>query len=368
MILITKNQQLMQRKIKKLSFKGQSIYVGIDVHLKRWIVTVLYEDQYHKTFSMNPSAKELRNYLDNKFPGGKYYSAYEAGFTGYSTHRELEYAGITNIIANPADIPTTDKERKQKEDNRDSNKIAKTLRSGDLQSIYVPDVSMMEFRSLVRYRKTLVKEIGRNKNRIKSFLHYNGIKVPENLNSASKYWSGKFTDWLQTVELHTDQGKKVLEQILKITVYLRECLLEVNRDLRKLKNNSVYAKMIGWLCSIPGVGLITAVTLLSEIGSFKRFKNLDSLCSYVGLVPTTNSSGEKDKVGSITPRANKPIRSVLIEAAWIASRLDPSLAKKYNELCIRMPSNEAIIRIAKKLLSRIRSVMINEVHYEYCVL
>jgi hypothetical protein len=114
----------MEKKNSKISFKGQNIYVGIDVHLKSWKVTILLTHSYYKTFSMNPSSQELKQYLVKNFPGGNYFSAYEAGFFSYSIHRELLIEGIQNIIVNPADIPTTDKERKQKEDKRDSRKIA----------------------------------------------------------------------------------------------------------------------------------------------------------------------------------------------------------------------------------------------------
>lgn len=357
----------MQRKIKQLSFEGQNIYTGIDVHLKNWVVTIMLERSIHKKMSINPSAKELRNYLDKHFTGGTYYTAYEAGFTGYSTHWELQSNGFQNIVVNPADIPTTDKERRQKEDKRDSLKIAKSLRSGELQGIYIPQLQTMEFRTMVRHRKTLVKEISRNKNRIKSFLYANGIKIPEALGTDSRYWSNKFTTWLETLTFKTPEGKIVMAQVLEIVRFLRGKLLELNREFRKMKKSGLYSKQINLLCSIPGIGLVVAITILSEIENFKRFKNLDRFCSYVGLVPSTNTSGEKETVGGITPRSNKPLRSVIIEAAWVASRMDPVLAHKFNELCKRMKPCEAIIRIAKKLLSRIRFVMINQTTYEYSV-
>jgi transposase len=113
--------------------------------------------------------------------------------------------------------------------------------------------------------------------------------------------------------------------------------------------------------------LIVAVTLLSELETILRFKNLDKLCSFVGLVPRTNTSGENDKTGKITSRSNKPLRGIIIEAAWIASRNDPALAQCYLELCKRMKPNKAIIKIAKKLLNRIRYVMKNEKEYVHSV-
>ncbi len=357
----------MQTKIKTLNFNGQNVYAGIDAHLKNWRVTIMLEHNEHKTFSQDPNAGELSMYLRKNFPGGTYYSAYEAGFCGFSIHHSLLEHGIHNIIVNPADIPTTDKERKQKDDSRDSRKIANSLRNKELKAIYIPQKTTIEFRSLVRYRRTLVKEISRNKNRIKSYLHFYGVVIPRELDTASRYWSGRFTQWLRTIELVTEYGKIVLNDLLDVTEYLRKNLLRINKELRNIYKDSKYSEMLKYLCSIPGIGLIAAATFLSELEVISRFKKLDRLCSYVGLIPTTHSSGEIEKTGHITSRANNPLRSVLIEAAWIASRVDPSLSLKFNQLCKRMKKNEAVIRIAKKLLNRIRFVMKNESEYIYMV-
>ena len=109
--------------------------------------------------------------MNANFPQGNYYSVYEAGFCGFSIHRELEKCGIKNIIVNPADIPATDKDKRQKEDKRDSRKLAKSLKNGELTGIHILSIEIEELRSLVRYRKTIVKELGRHKNRIKSLVY-----------------------------------------------------------------------------------------------------------------------------------------------------------------------------------------------------
>ncbi|HKI87536.1 MAG TPA: IS110 family transposase [Draconibacterium sp.] len=357
----------MQAKVRTINFEGQNIFIGIDVHSKNWTITVMTENSLRKRFSQDPSSEGLRNYLDRNFPGGTYYSAYEAGFCGFSVHRELEGCGIHNLVVNPADIPTTDKERKQKEDRRDSQKIARSLKNGELAGIYVPTRAMEELRSLIRYRKTLVKEISRHKTRIKSYLHCNGVPVPAALSGASRHWSGKFTMWLETIRFTTPYGNMVLEGTLSTVKHLRSGLLKVDRELRKLEKEGECSFYIKLLRSIPGIGLIVAVTLLSELEDINRFKNLDQLCSFVGLVPRTNSSGENERTGGITPRANKPLRNLITEAAWIASRNDPALAQCYIELCKRMKPTKAIVRIAKKLLSRIRYVMKNEKEYVHSV-
>ena len=357
----------MQTEGSTISFKGQDIYVGIDSHLKNWLVTIMLKHSTYKTFSQNPSAKELANYLNKNFPEGNYYSAYEASFCGFSIHRDLEAHGVHNIVVNPADIPTTDKDRKQKEDKRDSRKIAKALRNGELEGIYIPSPKIVEFRGLVRYRKTLVKEISRSKNRIKSYLHFNGISIPQELDTASKHWSGRFTQWLRSLELSTTYSKAVLNDLLDTAMHLRTSLLKIERVFRDVYNQGDYSKKLKFLRSIPGIGLIAAVTFLSEVEDINRFKKLDSFCSFVGLIPATHSSGERDIASGITSRSNKPLRGVIIEAAWISLRQDPSLALAFNNLCKRMKKNEAIIRIAKKLLNRIRYVMKNETEYVYAV-
>lgn len=288
-------------------------------------------------------------------------------FAVFSVHRELEANGIRNIVVNPADVPTTDKDRKQKEDRRDSKKLAKGLKNSELSGIHIMSHEAEELRSLVRYRKTTMKELCRHKNRIKSYLYAKGIKIPPEMNTASRYWSGRFTQWLTEQKLSTKYGEMVLHETTDTAEFLRGKLLKVNRQIRSLAKEPKYAKPIKCLRSIPGIGLIVAITFLSELDTIKRFRNLDRLCSYVGLIPSTFSSGEKEVVGNITRRSNKPLRASIVESAWVAIRHDPALTLKYNQLRIRMEPNEAIIRIAKKMLNRIRYVLINEQEYVYAI-
>ncbi|WP_084668464.1 transposase [Arenibacter nanhaiticus] len=98
-----------------------------------------------------------------------------------------------------------------------------------------------------------------------------------------------------------------------------------------------------------------------------RFKSLDKLCSYIGLVPTTNSSSGNEMVGSIPPRSNRYLRGMIIESAWISIRTDPALVLVFCNLCKRMRLKKAIIRIAKKLLNRIRYVLKNQTEYKYAI-
>jgi transposase len=353
----------MQTQSNKIDFKGHNIYIGLDVHLKSWTVTIMTEKLTHKTFSQPPQPDVLSNYLSRTFPGGKYYTAYEAGFCGYWIHNRLIKLGIQSMVVNPADIPTTGKEKVMKTDPRDSAKIARALRNGDLKPVYVPSSTTLEDRGLVRMRATLVKDLSRYKHRIKSFLYFHGIEYPDRFQKPQSHWSNRFNTWLSGLEFEDPAAGTTLSTLLEQTNFLRASVLKLTRQLRELGKSDRYKEQVDLLCSVPGVGLITAMIFLTEIGSIERFPNIDKFCGFIGLIPSTNSSGDKEVIGEITPRGHSILRNAVIESAWTAARHDPALQKSYNDYCRRMEPNEAIIRIARKVCSRISFVLKNKQPY-----
>jgi transposase len=357
----------MQTQSNKIDFKGQNIYVGFDVHLKSWTVTIVTEKLTHKTFSQPPKPEALHHYLVKTFPGGTYYSAYEAGFCGYWIHNRLIELGINSIVVNPADIPTTGKEKVMKTDPRDSIKIARSLRNGDLKPIHVPSLTTLEDRGLVRMRATLVKDLTRFKNRVKSFLYFHGIEYPEVFSKSRAYWSNRFNKWLEGLEFNDFTAKATLTTLLEQINTLRGSVLKMTKQIRELAKTDVYKEKEMLLRSIPGIGLITSMTILTEIETINRFANIDQLCGFIGLIPSTSSSGENEVIGDLTPRGHSILRNAIIESAWTAARHDPALIKSYHDYCRRMEPNKAIIRIARKVTSRISFVLKNNQPYVYSV-
>jgi transposase len=354
----------MQQKINEKTFDGQSIYVGIDIHKKDWKVTIMTAELCYKTFSSVPKAEKLDAYLKSNFPGGTYYSAYEAGFSGFWLHKELTNLGIHSIVVNPADIPTTDKERKQKEDLRDSRKIAHSLRSGQLKGIYILKEAVQHDRMLLRTRNALVKDLNRSKNRIKSMLFFLGVNLPDRFSSPRSSWSKPFIKWLEELSFEHSTAKEGLDAHLDQVRHLRSSTLKITRQINLLAKTNQYQENVALLISMPGIGTLTAMMLLTELEDINRFKSFEDLCSYVGLVPSTSSSGENDINTGITPRRNARLRSSLIESSWVAIRNDPALLSSYQNLTKRMPGTRAIVRIAKKLLRRMTHVLRKKSCYE----
>jgi transposase len=347
-----------------IDFRGQHIYCGIDVHDKSWKVSIYIGKLFHRSFVQDPKPELLTNYLNRNFPGAHYHAAYEAGFCGFWIQKALIKLGVQSIIVNPADIPTTDKDKRQKEDKRDSRKIAKSLRNGDLEPIYIPSDEALEDRLLVRVRYTIAKELKRCKHRIKSFLLFYGISTPSNLSSSARYWSSKYINWLETLQLSSCNGRLALNFLINQLKKQQEELKAVTKQMETLCLHSKYKENYQFIITIPGIGIKTALLFLTEIVDIRRFSNMDKLSSYVGLIPSTNSSGEKERVGDITPRGHRMLRASLIESAWRAIGSDPVLTHKYQELCKRMNGNKAIVRVAKMLLSRIAYVLKNKKAYE----
>ncbi|MFA7494437.1 MAG: IS110 family transposase [Proteiniphilum sp.] len=153
--------------------------------------------------------------------------------------------------------------------------------------------------------------------------------------------------WLgEEVRLTTPEGNKALDLLLSSVKNQRGLLLEANRRLRELSLSPRYGGDHELLRSVPGVGLVTAMALLVELEDISRFPNSDNLAGYMGLVPMSHSSGEKDSKGEMTFRGQAQLREKLIECAWISARVDPALAMSFNKLCQRMEPDKAITRIA----------------------
>lgn len=355
----------MSKNSKSILFENQDFFIGIDVHKNSWTITIRSSKMELKTFTMPPDPRSLKLFLSNSYPRGNYYSVYEAGFCGFWIDRELKKLNIENIVINAPDVPTTNKEKLTKTDKIDSRKLARELENKTLHPLYIPPNDIDELRSLCRLRHSISKEITRIKNRIKSYLYLRGYHFYNNI--EVNHWSSRFIDSIKKLDCSIT-SKNYLAISLKSLEQKREELTSVTKLLRKFcSSNPKNSALIKNLLSIPGIGFITAVTLYSEIIDINRFNSLDKLCSYIGLVPSSHSSGEKDITSRITTRKKNILKYMIIEASWIAVRKDPAMLKVFTELSNRMVKSKAIIKISKKLLNRVRFVWKNNKQYNLVV-
>ena len=345
---------------KSTDFTGQRFYIGLDVHKKSWTITVRALGIELVHFSQEPNVDQLCHYLQSRYSGGHFLSAYEAGFCGTSLHHTLCRAGIQNIIIHPADLPESDKHKKNKTDLHDSRAIARYLEAGVLSSIHIMPLDQQQRRALFRCREAKVKDVTRCSNRLRSFLDYAGVELPE-LFRDKEYISRNFLLYLSTLQLATLQGTRVLQQYIEDLKYQRSQLLHLTRELKKVIV-AHYKESYACLLSVPGLGSITAMALLVETGDLHRFENPDQYCSYLGLVPSEQSSGERVYNTRIQPRCNTHLRPLLIEAAWTAIRRCPMLLAYYKKH-VGKNSKRAIVKVARKLALIAKAVALNKTTY-----
>lgn len=334
---------------KKLSFKGTHIYIGMDVHKKTWVITVRFNGLEMTTKSLEGKADVLANFLRNQYPDAVYHAAYEAGCCGFHICRELKKRGIDCIVVNPADIPTSDKDKRQKDDVRDSRTIAKKLEINDLKAIHVPLESEEYFRSLFRSREQVKLDRRRIMCQIRSHFLLQGIDLPK------EAWSKKHIALITEKASASDRGAPVCSMLRRYQFCNQEIKL-LDKEIAQLIRDNNREEERTVLESAPGIGRTASEALIAEMISPYRFRNDNNLFSYFGLIPGTASSGEKETSRGITPRRRGKLRHIIIEAAWVSIKTDPELGLKFSELCGRMKKSQAIVRIARKLLLRIRRI------------
>jgi len=304
---------LSTKLVKGIDFSGQKFYIGLDIHKKSWTVTIRSSNMHIEQFTQPASSDALVKHLHSKYPGADYYSAYEAGFCGTTIHEQLIQNGIQNIVINPADLPSTDKDKKNKTDVHDSRSICKNLERGNLRGIHILSVEQQELRSLFRQRESKVRDVTRCVNRLTSFLTFFGVDYSQFGTDKTDVITAGVITKLSSLSLSSDAGTFALKEYIDNLVYNRKQLLALTKRLKQ-QIAKKFANEYELLLSIPGIGSITAMGLLSEIGDFKRFKDPDEYCSYLGLTPWSNSSGETISVIGIQPRCNKHLRPLLVEA------------------------------------------------------
>ena len=351
----------MQRN--KISFKGQRIFIGIDVHKKNWDVAIAPEIGIVKRHPQKASAKELFDFLKKHYPDSDYLAVYESGFSGYSTYYALKEVGIECIVIHAADVPTTQYEEVMKTDRVDSVKLVRSLKAGLLKGIYIREKENIDDRSVVRIRKTIQKHLSGYKSRVKHMLHCNGVLLPERFEKPGSHWSKAFIKWLKEDVRLLSSTRNSLDLLIRQVETIRMTLLEATKMMRNLSQTERYKRKFDLLMTVPGIGVAVSMCILTEVYDVKRFHNESQFAAYLGLIPTSHSSGDKVAHGEMTFRGNKQIGPMIIEAAWITICKDAGLGSLYLRYKERMKPQEAIVRIARKLSNIIYAILKNEKEY-----
>lgn len=348
----------------QVTTRAPKLYIGLDIHKKSWrfhFTTDLFSGSGH-TF---PSGSELiHNYVEKNYAEYEVSIAYEVGCFGYKPARDFESFGWDTYVVNPADIPRPSKSKFMKTDKIDAKNISQQLKSGNLKKITIPEPIRESLRALTRQRTALVRDYRRIKSRIKSLLLYNHIRVPEGMDSPK--WPKRFLEWLAELDMGYVNTNLTMASMLKQYHYIDLEIKEVSNAMRKYCKIH-HKKDYMLLRSVPGIAGITASYILSELGDLRRFPSFKRLASYVGFIPRIHQSGEGMYTGGSTPRANRHVRNMIVEASWQAIRKDPVMQNYYRSHKGKN-AKAVIFKVGRKLLSKIHGVIRSEIPYSVGVI
>ena len=290
-----------------------SIFVGLDVHKKtislaaispdgnRFLLQRVYEtDKLHK----------LRKDLEKLSEQGEVFCVYEASSAGFVLWRKMQEWGRNCQIAAPSLIPSIPGQKK-KTDKLDARRLAEYYRAGLLKMIHVPSEEEEAVRDLLRCRATISKDLKRAKNRAIKFLRRRDFVFRD-----GGLWTQKFWSWVRQVKLEYQADQESLASYLEIVEFFAERLSEKDKQIAKYAEREPFQEAVSCVRSFRGISTHSAMTLVLELGDVRRFPTPKELMSFLGLVPSEDSSGEKQRKGSITKTGNSFCRHVLVQAAW----------------------------------------------------
>lgn len=294
--------------------KKSSIFVGLDVH-KNSIEIALAEAgrngeirSYGKIDGDLAALDKVIRKLVSK--GCELHFVYEAGPCGYEIYRHLTAQGFDCMVVAPSKIPKQSGNR-IKNDRRDAQMLARLHRAGELSAVYVPSAEDEAMRDLTRCREDAKAAERKAKQRLAAFLLRSGHRY-----SGRTPWSEAHLRWIACIKMPHLAQQIVLQEYVDA---LSECTQRVDRLTRQIQELLPQWRMFPVAQAfqgLRGVSLIVAATTVAEIGDLRRFESPVKLMSYLGLVPSEHSTGERTKRGSITKTGNGHVRRVLVEASW----------------------------------------------------
>jgi transposase len=353
-------------------------HIGLDVHKETIAVATLRPGTVDCDERVIPNTPEaIRKLLGRQPDPSVIQTCYEAGPTGYDTHRLITSLGIACDVIAPSLIPKRTGVR-VKTDRIDAMNLARLHRAGELTTVRVPTPAEEAVRDLIRVREDLKCDRRVARQRMKSFLLRHGKRYAK----PRADWSYRFGLWLTTQKFDEAATQLAFDHLIAACSVRDSQLAAIDRQIQEAALAPPLAEPIARLRAFRGIDTLSAATLVAEVCDFHRFPTAASFMAFTGLVPSEHSSGATTRYGSITKTGNPHIRRVLVEASW-SYRYRPAvrggLAKRqenqppqvvaysweaqcrlnavYNKIAYKKHRNKAVCAVARELAGFIWGAM-----------
>lgn len=358
------------------------IYVGMDVHKDSITIAVLPAAAKTPTRldRLPNELPKIKRYLDRLARDGELRVCYEASGAGYVLHRALREWGYACDVIAPSLIPKRPGVQR-KHDKRDAADLARLYRAGELTPVRIPSEAEERVRDVVRCRETFQREILKSRHYILKFLARRGFVYRDGTN-----WCTPHLRWLEHLTSEASPlapaDRLVFREYHALLAYKLQRRDELDRQIEALALTPALAAAVARLQCFRGIALQGAMVLATEIVDWRRFERPGQLAAYLGLVAREDSSGPRERKGSITKAGNSHCRHVLVQAAWCyhyrpnlsveirrrqqgqppavvahAWKAQQRLHQRYQHLAYRKQPQIAVVAVARELVGFLWAVM-----------
>jgi transposase len=340
------------------------IMVGCDLHEDSMVLKIAQDRQTPDTKLVKNTAlgraamvAELQR-LGQAAGGAKVIFAYEASGQGFGLYDQLTAAGIECFVLAPTKIARSPRRQREKTDEKDALDLLELLRAhvlagNGLPTVWIPDVQTRDDRELVRMRLDVGEKITALKAEVQSLLKRHQLR---RLPALGKGWTKAFRGWLLRDLAHplsaegsplSAGGRAGLSSLLRQLQFLEEEEERLDKLVAKLAWSPRYEAGMRRLTELCGVGVLTAIVFLTELGDLSRFVNRRQIAAYLGLAPSSNESGERqDRKGHITHQGSHRVRKVLCQATWARVRRSEEERVVYERIKAKNPKKGKIAVVA----------------------
>jgi len=328
-------------------------WVGMDAHKNSIKVAVLLPDQADPVEWTEDTTVEavrrLARRLQRLAPG-EVRSCYEAGPTGYALQRQLRAAGVGCTVIAPSLTPVKPGLR-IKTDRRDARKLAEYFRNGELTEVHPPSETDEALRDLCRCRDDVRVDLLRARHRLSKFLLRRHLIYRQ----TKHHWGPRHVAWLEQLRFDDAMSQATFDSYFLAVQQLEERQHQLDQRLAEFGAQEPYRERVAALRCFKGIDTVTAVCLVAELHDFRRFRSPRQLAAYIGLVPSEDSSGDRQRRGPITKSGNRHVRRLLVEASW-HHRHRPALSAPLRARRVGQPARVLAIadRAQERLAARYR--------------
>lgn len=335
------------------------IMVGCDLHAKTLVLKMAVGREKPDSLTLANSAAgrakliELLRSKATELGGARVVFAYEASGQGFGLHDQLTDAGIECHVLAPTKIARSPRQKRNKHDHQDAEQLLELVRghvlAGNvLPDVWVPDLQTRDDRELVRARLDVAAKIGELKTQLKSLLARHQLARPA---GTGKGWTRLFVAWLRGLGLKCGV-RAALDSLIRQMEFCEGELKRLEESLAQLANTPRYVSVLQEICRLQGVGPLTALVFLTEVGDPRRFANRRQIAAYLGLAPSCHESGSRsDCKGHITRQGSTRLRRVLCQAAWTRTRYENADRAAYERIAAKNPKHKkiAVVAIMRRL-------------------